>query len=292
MNKDNNDNNIMSSPHVGGQLSEYIDKSLPVGELDAVRVHLEGCDACRADYDALQATRAMLQQMPVALVPRSFAITEEMASRVRKPSLLERIFTPRFAPTFAGGSVVAFVLLVFLFATNAGAPVVTLGSSHALLASAPENSAMPDQSRIVSDGTVQPDNFGPSAISTAPTGSESTSGVLGAAPPNSNTVPAPVPQVTDTNTDTVTTALAPPEGTPATKEAPGTTAGGAALDATATAEYAYSPVDTSTEPVMSSYAGDYTTTPPVNLTQVLEAGLLALGVALAAAAVIARRRLL
>ena len=87
-----------------------------------MRVHLEGCDACRADYDALQATRTMLQQMPYSsrapLFRGNRGDGEPHAQAVSARAHLHA----RLAPTFAGGSVLAFVLLVFLFAANAGAP--------------------------------------------------------------------------------------------------------------------------------------------------------------------------
>src|SRR6478672_569464 len=176
MNIDNKDNDINSNPHVGDLLPGYVDSSLPVADLAAVRAHLDTCDACRADYADLQATRTMLQQVPVILTPRSFVITEEMAGLVRKPSLLERIFTPRFAPTFASGSVIAFVLLVFLFATsNASAPVSAPQAMSGLFAQSTELSTPSDTSRVAQNSDAQPKQPGPETTSTtAAAGAEPT----------------------------------------------------------------------------------------------------------------------
>ena len=116
MGKQYRDNEINGEGHVLDLLSAYIDRSLDEPERERVRAHIEGCADCRAAYVELQATMRMVQNMPVAAVPRAFTLTPEMAARVRKPSLLERIFSPKLAPTFATGSVVAFVMLFFLFA--------------------------------------------------------------------------------------------------------------------------------------------------------------------------------
>ena len=275
MNSNNKDSSISSNPHVGDLLPGYIDNSLPDTELAIVRAHLDTCDACRADYVDLRATRAMLQQMPVVPTPRSFVLTEEMARRARKPSLLERILSPRLAPTFAGGSVLAFVLLVFLFATSTtsvsvSAPQVMSG----LVAHATESSAPVDGARLAPDTAPQANEFSPGVIATTAAGEAPTALALGAAP-NNNAAPAPVTP----DTSAVTNAQSLPEGTPyyylpSTK----------ATDSTTIAS------GLANEPGVTAYSGNYTTTPPVSGTSILELGLLALGIALAAAAIIARLR--
>ncbi len=121
MGKSYRDNEIDSEGHVQDLLSAYIDKSLDETGRARVRAHLEGCADCRADLVELQATQRLLQSMPVAAVPRAFTLTPEMAAKARKTSLWERIFSPRLAPTFATGSVVAFLVLIFMLATlNSG----------------------------------------------------------------------------------------------------------------------------------------------------------------------------
>jgi hypothetical protein len=282
MNIDNKDNNINSNPHVGELLPGYLDGSLPAADVAAVRAHLDTCDAFRADYADLQATRAMLQQMPVVLTPRSFVITEETAARVRKPSLLERIFTPRFAPTFAGGSVVAFVLLVFLFATSTtstyvSAPQVTSG----LFAQVTESSTPSDASRIAQNSDAQPKQSGPGAVATTAASEQPTMSAMGAAPNNA------APSLATPDPLAITSAPL-PEGTP-TGDTSGT--GYSFAPSAQSPESATTASDLANEPGMTTYSGNYTTTPPVSGNSILELGLLALGLALAAAAIIARRRI-
>lgn len=110
-----NDNNpIAGGEHVITVLSAYIDGALEAAERDSVRAHLAGCDACRAEHAELVATRAMLRAVPAMQAPRSFTLTPEMARKVRPPSLFNRIFVPDRAPRLAMGSVLTFVLLFFV----------------------------------------------------------------------------------------------------------------------------------------------------------------------------------
>jgi anti-sigma factor RsiW len=273
---DNKDNNIGSSPHVGDLLPGYLDSNLPDADLAAVRAHLDTCDACRADYADLQATRTMLQHVPVILTPRSFVITEEMAGRVRKPSLFERIFTPRVAPTFAGGSVVAFVLLVFLFATSTTSVSVSAPQAMSgLFAQSTELSTPSDTSRVAQNSDAQPKQPGPETTSTTAAGGEPTALAM-SAPSNNDTAQAP--ETPDPLA--ITSAQSLPKATPSADHIAST---GAGVQPPAGG--------LANEPGMTTYSGNYTATPPVSGTSILELGLLALGIALAAAAIIARRRI-
>jgi hypothetical protein len=278
-----NKDNITNAPHPLDLLPGYIDNSLPEADLAAVRAHLETCASCRAYQADLQSTLSMLQHMPLVPAPRSFAITPEMAGRVRKRSFWERIFTPTFAPTFAGGSVVAFALLIFLFVTSTtssvpASPQVTTASS-ALIA----DSATPsDQARVAPNADTQPKQ-NPGSGATTSAGEEPTVQTLGAAP-NNSAAPAPATP----NPDAITDAQAPSEGTPP-EDTPAT-----AYSFRPSAQVPESNTVASglaNEPGMTTYAGNYTATPPSTPASILELGLLALGVALAAAAIIARRRI-
>jgi anti-sigma factor RsiW len=115
-----NDNNpIAGGEHVITVLSAYIDGALDAAERDSVRAHLAGCGACRAEHAELVATRAMLRAVPAMQAPRSFTLTPEMARKVRPPSLFNRIFVPDRAPGLAMGSVLTFVLLFFVVVAGA-----------------------------------------------------------------------------------------------------------------------------------------------------------------------------
>src|SRR2546421_122215 len=61
--------------HVLDRLSAYIDNSLGKAGQEKVRVHLEGCAECRADYLELLATRQMLRSMPAVVPPRAAEAT-------------------------------------------------------------------------------------------------------------------------------------------------------------------------------------------------------------------------
>jgi anti-sigma factor RsiW len=125
------DNPMNGGEHVSERLSDYMDGLLSSDEREAVRMHLEGCAECRADYVELRATQKLMQNMPTLPAPRAFTLTPEMAGQVRKPSLWERLFVPRNAPRLATGSVVAFLLLIVVLAGTNGLP----GSNGATLTS-------------------------------------------------------------------------------------------------------------------------------------------------------------
>jgi anti-sigma factor RsiW len=125
MSKSNNDNPINGGEHVREQLSDYMDGLLSSDEREVVRLHLEGCIECRADYVELRATQKLMQNLPLAMAPRAFTLTPEMAEQVRKPSFWERLFVPRNAPRLATGSVVAFLLVIVVLAGTNGAALFT-----------------------------------------------------------------------------------------------------------------------------------------------------------------------
>jgi hypothetical protein len=102
--------------HVWDLLSAYIDNSLDKATHAEVLAHLEGCADCRADYIELRATQRILKSMPVVPPPRAFTLTEEAVAR--RPGFLERLLAPRNSPRLAMGSVLSFVLLVFVLLGN------------------------------------------------------------------------------------------------------------------------------------------------------------------------------
>ncbi|HEU4759564.1 MAG TPA: zf-HC2 domain-containing protein [Dehalococcoidia bacterium] len=62
------------------QLSPYIDGRLLPPESRALESHLEGCLACRSELQDLRATVSALRDLPLANVPRSFALTSQQAA--------------------------------------------------------------------------------------------------------------------------------------------------------------------------------------------------------------------
>jgi len=70
---------------VRDKLSEYIDDRLGIDERDSAESHLESCDACSQELEALRMTVHLLNQVPVVPVPRSFAIRETETGREQVP---------------------------------------------------------------------------------------------------------------------------------------------------------------------------------------------------------------
>lgn len=286
-------NDVNSNGHVQELLSAYIDKSLEEPDTVRVRAHLEGCADCRAEYVGLQATRRMLQQMPIVAVPRAFTLTPEMVKGARKTSLLERIFAPRSVPTFASGSVVAFALLLFLFVSanfsqesimTASAPV-PLADTYAatppadalrsMEAQPTSGAAAGDQQPSESSGSVAKQSpTQPAAdVAVAPPAPDATplpGGMGGEA--QSGMVTTPNTEVTNTGTSSPTTMLYDPSG------AGNSTAAGADADNISPESIQQTP--TAPTPLASEF----------NLLLAVEIGLLVVGVALAVAALISRRR--
>ncbi len=60
---------------VKGMLSEYIDGALRREDRVVVERHLETCSECSKELESLRLTVRMLKRVPVAVVPRSFAIS-------------------------------------------------------------------------------------------------------------------------------------------------------------------------------------------------------------------------
>ena len=105
--------------HVVDLLSAYIDNALTHGERDSVRAHLDTCTTCKVEHDGLIGTQAMLRNLPIVPPPRAFTLTAEMVGAGKlQESFWQRLFTPRVAPRFAMGSVMAFALMFFLLVGN------------------------------------------------------------------------------------------------------------------------------------------------------------------------------
>lgn len=295
--------------HVREQLWPYIDGDLPAAERDAVRAHLESCAGCRADYLEMRATRQMLSSMPVVPAPRAFTLTPEMVGR-NKPSLFDRLFAPRYAPRFATGSVLTFVLLFVIFAANVGIISPSTSATFSKIGSGLNGSSSESSQR---NAGAEANPMAASAAATATTGTfaESTvttaaGGMGGAIPPegtpeiptgepSTSAMQAPQPQATPAPGEQPPAqdlqGLTATEGSEASTPAAGdTTAANTAPNATDESRiYDRTPADSSPANVPQAF----TSGQPVESSQVallaVQLGLLGLGLALAFAAVIARR---
>jgi hypothetical protein len=104
--------------HIREELSAYIDGALGAAEHETVRVHMEGCALCRAEYEELSMTRNLLRSMPMIAPPRAFTLTEEMTAPVRRGGFWESLLSPRNGPRLATGSALSFALVVMLLVGN------------------------------------------------------------------------------------------------------------------------------------------------------------------------------
>ena len=305
MGKQYQDNEINREGHVLDLLSAYIDRSLTDPEREHVRAHIEDCADCRAGYVELQATIHLLHTMPAAPVPRAFTLTPEMATSARRTSLLERIFAPRFAPTFATGSVVAFLVLFFLFASvnfsNTNGPFSYDSPPQAGLMAPTGEVSVQEAPSADNDTTLNMAE--PTASTASATGSGDDSARKG---PDEPTQPA-----------TDTAMLPAPAATPVAEGMGGETPPGTQVtpDTTIAGSETSSPTTVALNPVVPGYTGNSGGSPStendstatqdatrqsasaqsqagqdMNLLLAIEIGLLAVGLTLAVAAIIARRR--
>ena len=113
---------------VSEQLSSYMDRQLAALARAQVERHLATCAECREELRSMQWTRQLLQQAPVARVPRSFVIREADVARARPATMRSPVLALRWA-----SSVVA-LLLVLVFAGDFLTSGLMMG---ARLASAP-----------------------------------------------------------------------------------------------------------------------------------------------------------
>lgn len=122
------------SGHVTDDLSAYIDNMLDESERHRVRAHIEVCADCKADYVELRATQQLLQAAPVAAPPRPFTLTQEMVSPTAA-SFWQRFLVPRNVPRFAMGSLLAFALMLLTllgsYSASSSQPIVATMSAPA-----------------------------------------------------------------------------------------------------------------------------------------------------------------
>ena len=103
--------------HIGQDtLSEYLDGRLQGRDLDRVGQRLEECDACRQDLEELQATVAMVRQLPMETPRHSFVMSAPPPEPVRaRPALALR--APNWV--YAGAASIAALALAITVAVDA-----------------------------------------------------------------------------------------------------------------------------------------------------------------------------
>ncbi len=99
-------------------LSAYLDGVLPQRARRRLEVHLDSCQACRQELTELRSTVEALGSLPMAEVPRSFALAAAPVAEVRpRPAARRLEFGLRLATATA-----AFALTLVLIGDFAGLP--------------------------------------------------------------------------------------------------------------------------------------------------------------------------
>ena len=99
-------------------LSEYLDGRLQGRPLERVELQLEQCDVCRLELSELQATVAMMQQLPMGQPRRSFVMSapplDLPATSRSRPSIFLR------APSWAYAGAASFAVLALVVTVAIG----------------------------------------------------------------------------------------------------------------------------------------------------------------------------
>lgn len=94
------------------QLSAYCDGQLDENEMNTVKAHLESCESCQEEYEALQYMIEVLKQPVVVEMPQ--ALHEQMMAKIKsegKPVV-------KWKGYFKGGSLIAASLIMALCITQ------------------------------------------------------------------------------------------------------------------------------------------------------------------------------
>jgi hypothetical protein len=118
------------------RLSAYVDGYLSPQELNEVESHLAACPDCEKELESLQATAAILRQLPQVSPPRSFRIAQEEPS-VRWTAL----------PVLRLATAALAVLLIMAFAADMANVFETGPSSLGQEDDASAYNVSPDNSR-------------------------------------------------------------------------------------------------------------------------------------------------
>jgi hypothetical protein len=109
----------MDCPKIEQWLSEYMEASLPAGEMDLVTKHLEGCRNCSALLDEMRSVVASCRSYPTFEMDPDFLerILLRTSGRPRTQSFYERLnnfINPLLSPRLAVGASLAMLFLVLM----------------------------------------------------------------------------------------------------------------------------------------------------------------------------------
>ena len=154
--------------HIGQDtLSEYLDGRLQGRPLERVESQLGDCDACRQDLEALRATVAVLQALPMEAPRRSFVMSAPPPEPARaRPNVALR--APNWV--YAGAASVAALALAVTISVDAtgGLSSETFNQDTVVTASAPTaESAVQPASRSAETSGPSEDTSAPQQLAAA-----------------------------------------------------------------------------------------------------------------------------
>jgi len=131
-----------TAPHVEDDFSSYYEGSLDAARAEAVKVHLESCAQCRADYDEFREALDAISGLHPIPAPPDFP--EQVAGTIRRRS------GGRFFGRRAFGDRVPYELIAVVALLLAAAVVLMFrfgGTVHDSLKSTTEPTESPDKAR-------------------------------------------------------------------------------------------------------------------------------------------------
>lgn len=128
----------------GEDVSAYIDGMLEGDRLRQMSLHIEQCDACRGEYEALLNTRALLRKMATPAAPPDFWANAHRAARLAAPPKSSRVL-----PTLR-----ARLGAVAGFCTAVGAAVLLLVVPGSRIAPGGSTSQLPAPAAVVDVGEL------------------------------------------------------------------------------------------------------------------------------------------
>jgi len=110
----------MLGAHLGEEtINALIDRSLAPQEAASVRAHIDACDACRATFVEMRATRELLRGLPAPLPSRSFQLGPEyLSARQSVWTRLASVLMPAL-PALRAATVAVALLLAAVSLRNA-----------------------------------------------------------------------------------------------------------------------------------------------------------------------------
>ncbi len=240
--------NNSANTHAGveARLSEYLDHRLAAHEHARIEQHLRECAECRASYESLRWTIALVKQAPAPALPRAFTLpVPTVAQRAARPSLafgfaqfatvlatllLLAVIGVDLITQFGGGTIASAPSVAKQFAAPATAPAAptTAARDQAAEAAKPAQAPKPAEPTKPAAPTAAPKpTMAPQPTAVPPAAALPAPMSVLPTPTAPRTVVGALPETTETKGATDTTTAKSSSATPAFRA-------GLAITATAT----------------------------------------------------------